>query len=33
MKIFSVVDGLEQGAASVMVYVCTMRIKEAIPFS
>jgi len=30
---FSIVVGLAQGAASVMVYVYALRIKEAIPFS
>ena len=27
-KIFSIVDGLAHGAASVMVYVCALRIKK-----
>ena len=30
MKTFSVVDRLAHGATSVMVYVCAMRINEAI---
>jgi len=29
----SVMDGLAQGAANVMVYVCALKIREAIPFS
>jgi len=33
MKTFSVVDGLAQRAARVMVHVCALRIQEAIPFS
>ena len=28
----SVVDGLEQGASCVVVYVCALRIREAISF-